>query len=576
MYITTSNITTNVNTSVTGAANPDYSVDFLISNDFNREYTSASSSDNFQITITDEVTYIAIAGSDYFGKVDSITISGGAGESVNLVGAGEPIMEVYFQGYPSKVVMTFDDSQGRYVADDSAFVSFLNTNAAEVIDYGISYPFDNTPFLEDGTAVFGSYTSTVLWSENFQDSVWDIDNASIDSDAATAPDGSLTASRLNSESTSGSNRAGQSLAVLSDGQKYTASLYAKSDSHDHLRFRCVHNGTTYSAIYDLDAGNTLSFSNWDAVSITDAGSGWFLCEATMTATADVDFDYRTLVTTSSGSNVIGSIFIWGAMFSESSGAGMPYVKTEGEPVSVYLPDAQQMTVGTDTTSIGYATGFGSLSDDSFGYFPVSIVNFSGVVGAGEFVLTASDSSKWAYSLTDSSGDSLVVSADTDATYFPDDSATIVHIFDSPTTNANITFNRGGNTAPITLSYFAAGDSWEVPNSGEMAGYSRPWSNPQIRNRTQVNKGMPTSAIVETTVLSGKLKVDNMLTTDVLNVWAPFQSFAIREGFFIVEDETQADYGYYCYNATTQAVTAHAQTRTLQNAGIGFNCWTGRS
>ena len=391
MFITTDNITTPQNTSVTGAANPLYPVEFLISNDFNLEYTCASSLDDFEITISEPVTYIAIAGSDYFGKVDSITISGGEGQSSNLVGAGEREMEVYFDGYATKVVMTFDDGQQRYRVNDPALVAFLNSNAGQVVDYAISNRFDSNPF--------------------------------------------------------------------------------------------------------------------------DPG---------------------------------------------------PY------------PDALQMTVGSDGSSVGYSTGFGSLSDDSYGYFDVSIVNFSGLVSTGDFALSASDGSKWAYNLLDADGNNLVISLSTDQAYTPDDNATIVHIFDKPTTNAKITFNRGGNTRPITVSYFAAGNSWEVPNSGEMAGYARPWSNPQLRNRTQVNKGMPTSAIVETTILNGKLKVDNMLTSDVVDIWVPFQSFAIREGFFIVEDETKPDYGYYCYNAKTEAVKAHSQTRTLQNAGIGFSCWTGRS
>lgn len=157
-------------------------------------------------------------------------------------------------------------------------------------------------------------------------------------------------------------------------------------------------------------------------------------------------------------------------------------------------------------------------------------------------------------------------------------ATIMHINERYqfASKWRITFNKILSNEIVGLAYLACGSSWNVPNGGEEAGYSRLWSTPQYAQRTQTNKGMPTSVVIESIGLSGSVKFSNILTSDVTEVWSPLQGYAVREGVFIVEQEFFGDRAYYCYNCKPTPVQAHSQTRSLQSVSMRFDAWTGRT
>lgn len=164
----------------------------------------------------------------------------------------------------------------------------------------------------------------------------------------------------------------------------------------------------------------------------------------------------------------------------------------------------------------------------------------------------------------------------EATYIPDWNATTLWIIQNPATKYRLYITKTLSNVAMVVPYIAAGEAWEVSNNGEQAGYNRVWSSPQLRQRTQDNVGMPTAQVIESAKIKGGLTLSNLLTTDVDAVWSDFQTFALKEGTFIVEDDFNGDRAYYCYNVKPEPVRAHAQTRSLQVANIKFDCWTGRT
>ena len=198
----------------------------------------------------------------------------------------------------------------------------------------------------------------------------------------------------------------------------------------------------------------------------------------------------------------------------------------------------------------------------------------------DFVITVTGTVRYiAFAGSDYFGKCQYVAINSDTTnekrYLANSSATIVHVFPVDVVNPTITFHRGGFTAPITVSYLAAGQCWEVVNNGEQSGYVRPWGAPALKQRTSVNNGLPTVTVQEGRKISATLNIPNLPTVDAELTWYNFLRFAIEFGFFTVEDPSKGQYGYYCYNAKPADIKAHGQTRELQSASIKYDCVTGR-
>lgn len=154
--------------------------------------------------------------------------------------------------------------------------------------------------------------------------------------------------------------------------------------------------------------------------------------------------------------------------------------------------------------------------------------------------------------------------------------TIMHVNTSSYTYTKwrITFTKTLSNLIVGIAYLAAGRCWNVPNGGEESGYSRPWSTPAFKQRTQNDLGMPTATVIESTGITGSVKFNNISNIDIEEAWVPIQGYSVINGVFIVEEETRADRAYYCYNCQPAPVKAHAQTRSLQNVSMKFDCWTG--
>ena len=180
------------------------------------------------------------------------------------------------------------------------------------------------------------------YSEDFTVSDWADVATTVTANAAAAPDGTTTADEISHTSTSA--EISQTVSnILTNGEKYTVSVYVKYV--DHQWFRIYHeNGSTY---FDLVNGVTGTVSA-DSASITDVGNGWYLCEVNNTHnTSDTSVLTVFLLADGNGSGTETSgtsAYIWGAHLYRSDdlggmvnnpATGDSYVPTTS--AAVYLP-----------------------------------------------------------------------------------------------------------------------------------------------------------------------------------------------------------------------------------------------
>jgi hypothetical protein len=139
---------------------------------------------------------------------------------------------------------------------------------------------------------------------------------------ATAPDGTVTAGRLNTTGTGQYIRLATSQAVSTT---YTFSVYAKAGTSSWLVLvnYPVNNGTNIGAWFNLTTGTTGTIqAGYSSAAITDAGNGWWRCSVTGTSLGTITNNLVDITSaTANGSGVgTGNLFLWGAQLEQGASA----------------------------------------------------------------------------------------------------------------------------------------------------------------------------------------------------------------------------------------------------------------
>lgn len=146
-------------------------------------------------------------------------------------------------------------------------------------------------------------------------------------------------------------------------------------------------------------------------------------------------------------------------------------------------------------------------------------------------------------------------------------------------------NPRGNQRPI-VRFISAGQGFAAPNDGETAGYNRQFLNRNVRNRTTLNDSSAPIASLKTKVAAtGRLSLPNMTKSFSENEWQDFLNFAVDNYFFIREQDNQEEIegvglqslnnsAYLCYDVQNNSVSAHPQTRELNNIQVSFKVFNG--
>jgi len=214
--------------------------------------------------------------------------------------------------------------------------------------------FDHNPATGEslGLLIEEQRTNLLTYSEQFDNAYWGKDGTAVTPNAATAPDGTLTAGLLYTI-TSGIASVYSNLGTVSSAF-YTTTVYLKSAG---FTWASVYGPQgNISAFFNLIAGTVGTVGAGLTASISSVGNGWYRCSVTQTATyasfyvlpADAN---GTLTSTASGTS---GIFIWGAQLEQGS-----------FPTSYIPTTTAAVTRATDAASITGAN-FSSWYNQSAG------------------------------------------------------------------------------------------------------------------------------------------------------------------------------------------------------------------
>lgn len=171
-----------------------------------------------------------------------------------------------------------------------------------------------------------------LHSEDFANSYWFKDHATIVSRAGLAPDDSKTANKLVENADAGQEHEFRRSMSWTSGEVYTASIFVKAAERTGLRILMVNGfaadtialfNIAKGTVHQVGAGATSAeIENW--------GGGWYRCTITATATATasgpVAFELLdSAFNVNYAGDGVSGLLVWGAMVEQ--GTGSSYVKS---------------------------------------------------------------------------------------------------------------------------------------------------------------------------------------------------------------------------------------------------------
>jgi hypothetical protein len=184
-----------------------------------------------------------------------------------------------------------------------------------------------------------------VYSEEFSNAAWSKSGSLVTADQIIAPDGNLTADKLNdNDSGTGVVQIFDNIFSLTSSGTYTFSVFAKKGTINYVALR-TENFTTPSnstSYFDLDSGTLGTIDSQHTAKITNYGNGWYRCSITFTLSTDVA---GTLVIRANEAdntpNVVmngnKNIYLWGAMM-EESGFPTSYIHTPTNTIETRSAD----------------------------------------------------------------------------------------------------------------------------------------------------------------------------------------------------------------------------------------------
>jgi hypothetical protein len=178
----------------------------------------------------------------------------------------------------------------------------------------------------------GNLTTNLLLYSEMLDTVWASagTGTTVNSNATTAPDGTLTADEVVALAGSASSRR-QTLSTTPVSDIYTFSFWVKASTSTTMRFG-IYNGSFIASSATVLSGSG-SITGSSIFTITGLDSGWTKVSVTTSAAIPAISTQVYFYPGASPASAGESVYLWGIQFEKSSSAGT-YVRTLGETRSI--------------------------------------------------------------------------------------------------------------------------------------------------------------------------------------------------------------------------------------------------
>lgn len=181
------------------------------------------------------------------------------------------------------------------------------------------FDYDPVTLVCKGLLIEESRANICLQSQDFTTTWTNAGGGSISGNAATAPDGTLTADALipTAAATVTLNQAISTTTV-----PYTFSVFAKANGITSITLASRDNPNVNLASFNLSTG-VATLASATSCSIVDYGNGWYRCIATFTPTVAAANRYRIITPLGDG---VASVYVWGAQM-EAGAFATSYIPT---------------------------------------------------------------------------------------------------------------------------------------------------------------------------------------------------------------------------------------------------------
>lgn len=215
------------------------------------------------------------------------------------------------------------------------------------------YSYNGSVWVPAGLLIEGAATNITRYSQTINTTNWNPDKSAMTVNAAVAPDGTTSATKINP--TSSSNPI---IYISQSGSSgiWTQSFYAKAAGMSWVYIRPANNDSGKVIWFNVTTGVVgTSLGGYTGI-ITNVGNGWYRCSVTSTASitpsfaviGPTDADNSTFATVSSN-----GIYVWGAQ-AENNSFPTSYVPTTSAAVT-RTADVVQFT-GASLTALQGAQG----------------------------------------------------------------------------------------------------------------------------------------------------------------------------------------------------------------------------
>ena len=187
-------------------------------------------------------------------------------------------------------------------------------------------------------------TNLILYSEQFNNAAWGVQEATISANATVAPDGTNTADKLIESNNTAIHEVYTNVPLsLTAGSTYTKTVFAKSAERTQVSLNFVTGSFVQGAgvIANLTTGTLGTVTNYGSVTgstatITNVDNGWYRISITMTPASTANFYADFSPALSGNINYLGNgtsgIFIWGAQI-EAGSYPTSYIPTTSAAVT---------------------------------------------------------------------------------------------------------------------------------------------------------------------------------------------------------------------------------------------------